>query len=41
MKAFENRVLKRGFRRKRDVVTEDWRELCNGGLIMCTRPKIM
>jgi len=33
---FENRVLRRIFRPKRDKIIGAWRKLCNENLVICT-----
>jgi len=41
LRVFENRVLKRIFGSKRDVVTGEWRKLHNEELNDCTVPQIL
>jgi hypothetical protein len=38
---FENRVLRRIFGPKRDEVMGEWREMHNGGFIICTHHQIL
>jgi hypothetical protein len=42
LRVFENRVLRRIFGAKRDVVTGEWRKLNNEGLRdLCSSPNIV
>jgi hypothetical protein len=41
LRAFENRVLRRIFRPKRDDVTGEWRSSTNRTFIICTHPQIL
>jgi hypothetical protein len=41
LRVFENRVLRRIFRRKRDEVTGEWRNYIIRSLLICTSPQIL